>query len=378
MKLHLQSDNGVTLIENRFIDQYMPSANGEYVKLYLYLLRCASSGKELSVSSIADFLDHTEKDVQRALKYWEKLRLLRLEYDADGGISDISFLEHDTVSVERGPVSSGPEPVFSAPEPDEVSENPVENQLPDRSFLTDERRLELSRQQQMKQLVFVAQQYLGRPITSGESDDLMYYAEGLHFSEDLIEYLIEYCAERGNTNRRYMERVAQEWYLEGVTSVAEAKNKSGRLSKDYYSILKAFDITGRSPAPSERKYIDRWINEYAFPLETIALACDKAILGVGKPSFAYAEGILKNWAAQGLRTPDQVSAQEDGAAPVQENTAVSVKGRRQQVSRGASAASGYRGSGKAGSKNSFNNFPQREYDWSVLEKQLVNIPSAKS
>ena len=38
MKLHLQSDNGVTLIENRFIDQYMPSANGEYVKLYLYLL----------------------------------------------------------------------------------------------------------------------------------------------------------------------------------------------------------------------------------------------------------------------------------------------------------------------------------------------------
>ena len=68
MKLHLQSDNGVTLIENRCIDQYMPSANGEYVKLYLYLLRCASSGKELSVSSIADFLDHTEKDVQRALK----------------------------------------------------------------------------------------------------------------------------------------------------------------------------------------------------------------------------------------------------------------------------------------------------------------------
>ena len=81
MRLHLQSDNGVTLVENVFIDQYMPGANGEYVKLYLYLLRCAGTGRELSISSIADFFDHTEKDVRRALTYWEKLSLLKLRYD---------------------------------------------------------------------------------------------------------------------------------------------------------------------------------------------------------------------------------------------------------------------------------------------------------
>ena len=62
MKLHMQSDHSVTLIDNSFIDQYMSSANGEFVKLYIYLLRCAGTGEELSVSSIADFFDHTEKD----------------------------------------------------------------------------------------------------------------------------------------------------------------------------------------------------------------------------------------------------------------------------------------------------------------------------
>ena len=362
MKLHLQSDNGVTLIENKFIDQYMPGANGEYVKLYLYLLRCASSGRELSVSSIADFFDHTEKDVRRALKYWEKLRLLRLEYDENGGITDISFLEHDSAPAQAESSAAEAKPAAEKPAPEKITEKT----LPDRSFLTDARRRELSAAQQMKQLVFVAQQYLGRPITSGESEDLMYYADGLHFSEDLIEYLIEYCAERGNTSRRYMERVAQEWYMEGVSTVAQAKKSSGRLGKDYYSVMQAFGITGRSPAPSERRYIDRWIKEYQFPLETIALACDKAVLGVGKPSFAYAEGILKNWAAQGLRTPQQVMAAEEKPAvketPSEDGVAAAGKSKRR--------------TGKPASKNSFNNFPQREYDWSMLEKQLVNVPSA--
>lgn len=46
MKVHLQPLPGVTLIENTFIDRYMPAANGEYVKVYLYLLRCASGGCE--------------------------------------------------------------------------------------------------------------------------------------------------------------------------------------------------------------------------------------------------------------------------------------------------------------------------------------------
>ena len=133
MKLHLQSDNGVTLIENKFIDQYMPGANGEYVKLYLYLLRCASSGRELSVSSIADFFDHTEKDGRRALKYWEKLRLLRLEYDENGGITDISFLEHDSAPAQAESSAAEAKPAAEKPAPEKITEKT----LPDRSFLTN-------------------------------------------------------------------------------------------------------------------------------------------------------------------------------------------------------------------------------------------------
>ena len=82
----------------------MPGANGEFVKLYLYLLRCAGTGRELSISSIADFFDHTEKDVRRALSYWEKLKLLKLRYDEDGGIRNQVRKAVHAVCNQRGAV----------------------------------------------------------------------------------------------------------------------------------------------------------------------------------------------------------------------------------------------------------------------------------
>ena len=69
-----------TYIPNEFIDNYMTEANGEYVKIYLYLLRCMGKPDcDFSLSKVADHFDYTEKDVSRALKYWEKVQLLRLE-----------------------------------------------------------------------------------------------------------------------------------------------------------------------------------------------------------------------------------------------------------------------------------------------------------
>ena len=67
----------VTAVSNTFIDTYMAAANGEYVKVFLYLLRHAQ--EELTIPKIADALNHTESDVKRALSYWEDAGLLLWE-----------------------------------------------------------------------------------------------------------------------------------------------------------------------------------------------------------------------------------------------------------------------------------------------------------
>ena len=76
MKIHLPYNGGVTLTEKTFIDRYMPAANGEFVKIYLYLLRMMSANLPTSVPALADKFNHTESDVLRSLKYWEKKAIL--------------------------------------------------------------------------------------------------------------------------------------------------------------------------------------------------------------------------------------------------------------------------------------------------------------
>ena len=69
-----------TCVPNIFIDKYMTNANGEFVKIYLYLLRCMDQSRQTcSISELADVFEHTEKDILRALTYWEKMLLLYME-----------------------------------------------------------------------------------------------------------------------------------------------------------------------------------------------------------------------------------------------------------------------------------------------------------
>ena len=75
-----------TIVSNQFIDEYMENANDAQIKVYLYLLRMMHANLPTSISDIADKFNHTEKDVVRALSYWEKKNLVRIEYDENGEI----------------------------------------------------------------------------------------------------------------------------------------------------------------------------------------------------------------------------------------------------------------------------------------------------
>ena len=88
-----RQSHGVTVVSNRFVDDYMAEANGEFVKVYLLLLRQMTLGGELSVAGMADRLNNTEADVLRALKYWKKTGLIRLEYDRAGTLAGILLLD---------------------------------------------------------------------------------------------------------------------------------------------------------------------------------------------------------------------------------------------------------------------------------------------
>lgn len=335
VQLQKTPDMDVTLVRNVFIDEYMPEAGGEFVKVYLYLLRCTSGNKETSVSAIADIFDITEKDVERALKYWEKMRLMSLSYDTDGNLTAIGFSE--PLHKEK-PESVPQKPAFVPPP-----------KVP----LSADRIAQIKSQGEMEQLLFIAAQYIGRPLTSTEISNILYYYDSLHFSTDLIEYLVEYCVSKGSKSSHYMEKVALGWAEAGITTVAEAKNNTNLYNKKYYAVLNAFGIKGRGPARTEKEFIDRWTDTFHFTMDIIEEAANRTIAQAHAPSFPYADKILEGWHKKNVRHLSDL-------------TALDTEHQKKRQDKPSKETQ------KKATATKFNNFHQRDYDFDRLEEELLN------
>lgn len=368
MKIYTDTPEGVTVVKNEFIDQYMPLANGEFVKVYLYLLRCANTGRELSLSSIADVLEHTEKDVRRALSYWEKQDLIHLKTDARGELQSVTFSDLTGAAEEsrqyQDSRSFEPEdtPAETAGRTGQASRNAITagtsgQAQPEPAAAMSREKLEaLCSQQEIRQLFFIAEQYLQRTLTSSEQSEFIYYYDTLHFSVDLIEYLLEYCISKGSFSRPYMRRVALSWAEAGITTVLQAKQESNLYNKNFFTILNTFGIKGRNPAQPEMEAMSRWLNEYGFTLDLIIEACNRTIRQIHQPSFEYADKILRRWKKNNVTSLSDVQRLDQQRSEEQQQRRGSQKGQAQP---------------QRTSGNRFNNFSQRDYDYGALEKQLL-------
>ena len=300
----------VTLVANEFIDRYMPSANGEYVKVYLYLLRHA--GEEVGQAEIADALELTEGDVRRALIRWQRDGLLTAE--------------------ETGTVTEKAEPV-KVPAPEETVQTaaafPVEKVLPPEKPLPLEKPLpaesvqipdkssvdftKLRQNDEFTMLLYIVQRYLSRIFSQTDSETVAYLYDVLKMPAELIEYLAELCAQRGKTSLRYFESIALDWYRNGITTVEQAKERGTGASAEEYAVMKAFGLQGRNPGTEEQKLMRKWFGEYGFTKEIVLEACGRTLMRTHEPSFPYADRILTEWHKAGVRTTEDIRRIDAGA-----------------------------------------------------------------
>lgn len=352
--IHIEPNftQNVTVVSNAFLDRFLPSANGDFIKLYLYLLRHASSGSDMTLTSIADQMNCTETDVFRALKYWEKEGILSLRSDDENAITGISFLEPDSDPQDKT------EPDFSSDAEGENTEEVIsaisaEEELPKPSDITTERLAELGQRDEIRELFFIAQQYLNHPLSRTEMQHICYYYDDLHFSADLIDYLLEYCISRNHTSMHYIDKVALGWHANGIVTVHDARKSVESYHKEYYDILKALGINNHHPVGEEIKLMKKWLEKYHFSMDIIEEACTRTVMNAAKPSLNYADSILSRWNARGVKTLDDVKALD---AEHVARSAASVRRKNQTSS-------------KVGR---YNNFEQRKYDYNELERQLAN------
>ena len=187
-----------------FIENYMPEANGAYVKVYLLALSLAVYGYEMSASSIASQLNLLESDVINAFDYWNKKGALKYDKDS-GNISFSAKEENINVSISTRQA----EPIQNTESsPSKKSIDQVSNAMTQNKELAD--------------LCLLAQEILGKTLTNSEIETLYYFYDELHLSPEVITILLEYCVSNGKKNMNYIEKVAISWNKNGIFTIDAA------------------------------------------------------------------------------------------------------------------------------------------------------------
>ncbi len=369
LTLYKDSDDGNTIISNCFIDHYLAEANDAQIKVYLFLLRTLGSGQATSISAIADKFNHTEKDVSRALSYWEQKGLLSLDHDSKGTLTGIRLRSPQvlsqpvSVSQDTGeftpfvtlmpamPHSSLPVTENSSAISSTVTkETPVLEKTvspfekPDYT-LDDIKAFQAG--EHTAELLFIAEQYLKKTLSANDIRSILFLTDTLHFSNDLIDYLLQYCVQRGKKDFRYIEKVAITWAEEGIQTPLDASTYASRYDRNVYTIMNALG-KGNNPTSTEVDFIKRWYHEWGFTIEVILEACERTVLATDKHRFEYADKILSSWKKDGVHHKTDIEKidmlyKKNRTTPKKKTTA-----------------------------SLFTGFEQREYDFDTVEQELLS------
>ena len=407
--INISSDiaTSFTTVSDIFIDQYMPKANGEFVKVYLYLLRATGSGAGIAtISEIADHFSNTEADIIRALNYWASEGILQVQTGADGQIIGINLcslsvsgmqaaqsniqsavadnaaqnnLQNGVVNnatqnnLQNSVVNNAAQNISTADirmqdsVVEKLKSQATDKPAPSQKEYTLDEIKEFRKNPDISELFFIIETYLKHTLSSTDTNMVLYWLDELHFSTDLVEYLVEYCITKGHSSLRYMNKVALGWADAGIKTVDQAKDDAAAHSQIYYSVMKALGITGRNLVDSEVSLINKWVGEYGFDIELVKAACSKTISAIQKPSFEYTDSILANWRKKDVHTLKDVEVLDANFAKANK---ASATGSSQSTN--AANGSSKPKSNNSSSKNKFNNFNQRNNDYDKLEKLFLN------
>ena len=292
MRFEFKSINipAATIVANEFIDKYMSKANGEYIKIYLYILRHAD--KDVNVADIADDLDMLEADVRRGIAYWSRQQLICQIADEDSEVlvQSIDKPKDNIVYIAEAQNKEVVREKSTIYDPDNRPRADIAKLDGDDNF---------------SELTYIVQKLWGVVLKPTDVERIAYLYDNLSMSKDLLEYLAEYCATYNKKSTRYFEKVALDWHSKGILTVEKAKQEGSIYTKEVYNVFKIFGI-GRAATPVEAEIILKWYKTYMFSDNIIEEACKRTILTAHKPDFKYADKILAAWSKAGVRTLEDI------------------------------------------------------------------------
>lgn len=319
-----------TPVSNVFLEKYMPKARGEFVKVYLLMLKYnISSEPGVNSSVLASTLNLLESDIMNALNYWNDEGVIKLVPIDKMNNFSIEFLSLDEESIENS------------------RENINILEALNNSETTD----------MLKDI----EKILARPLSSKEMEIYLGWQRDFAFPSELILILIEYCSSKGKNNFRYIEKVAESWNDMNIKTVEEAQHHIKQNEDKWSKIRRILSYLGMNTSEvmkPQEEMLEKWLFIYKFNMDIIQKACDICFERLNRADFKYIDGILSKWNQNNIRTLEDIA----------------LKDKNTNKTNNRQYKNNYNNNNN-GKALRFNDFKQREYDYDSLEKKLLGWDS---
>lgn len=263
------------LVENIFISEYMPEADGDFVKAYLLARMYAEIGKEVSDDQMAKRLGITKERLLEAWNYWEEWGLIKKHYIGSQGRMDfgVEFLNLR-------------EMLYAQDDADQ-DEPAREVSIKGESAFGSEA---------VSELMSKIEGQLGRTLSKTELQHVIEWIEDYKATPEVILKALDYSIKRDKPNFKYIKTVIEGWMAQGLTTsdlIDEYLEAFDQKFVRYKRVLQALGLS-RNATEEERRIMDVWFEEQGFNMDKVLEACGKTA-GISNPNIKYVSKVLENW-----------------------------------------------------------------------------------
>ena len=330
----MQIDLGDTPVENIFINDYMPVADGTYVKVYLMGYKYARDKQSnFNNETIAKNLKLPLSDVMSAWDYWQNEGII-IKHETDDEYNyTVEFVNLKQLYIDN---------VYKY-----IKQN---KKKPD--YVDNNELISSSKISENKKMMEEIEEMYGRPLKISEKQKIVSWLNNYKMNTEIMAQAFSYCINNKKAKRfSYVESVISAWHDEGVNdidSMVEYLEKRNDRYSVYSRISKALGFN-RILTEAEMKIIDKWVDEWDFSMEMILKCLDNSTK-INNPNLNYFDKILSDWYKNGFK---------------------SIEDLKNDVKPEANKKSKKPGNTGTKAKNKFHNFDQKIKDYS--EEELESI-----
>lgn len=256
----------------------------------LRVLLAVMSEREFNVSELAAKLDMTENALRRAVSAWESYGALTLE-SSTTAYANAPEKKREIMKESRKLL---PEPSLPHYSPNELA-------------------TVMERDRGVGELLDSCQQTLGKIFNAAETSIVIGLVDHLSLSPDYILLLCSHAANMQKKSVRYVEKMALDLYDRDIVTYEALEEELGvierRTSMEHY-VRDLFGIGTRTLIKKERDFISDWVDKYGFDRDMIHAAYEVTVEKTREPNMNYANAVLENWYAAGLKTVEEVRSAE--------------------------------------------------------------------